>query len=43
MGEVEGLQIGLDAARAKLVSLDRAKPTPAPSTTDLGIPVIRSR
>jgi len=39
LGEVEGLQISLDAARAKLVSLDRAKPTPVANTTNLGKPV----
>lgn len=43
LGEVEGLQISLDAARAKLVALDRAKPTPGTSITNLGIPLIRSR
>jgi len=42
MGEVEGLQISLDAARAKLVALDRAKPRPGINVTNLGIPVLRS-
>lgn len=41
LGEVQGLQISLDAARAKLVSLDRASRSGG-SITQLGIPVIRS-
>jgi integrase len=43
-GEVEGLQISLDAARAKLVALDRTTTTtPGTNIANLGIPVIRSR
>jgi hypothetical protein len=40
-GEVQGLQIGLEAARAKLVSLDRASRSSG-SITQLGIPMIRN-
>ena len=43
LGEVEGLHISLDAARAKLAALDRTKPTPGANITNLGIPVIPSR
>jgi integrase len=39
-GEVQGLQISLDAARAKLVSLDRTSRSSG-SITKLGIPKIR--
>jgi hypothetical protein len=38
LGEVQALQISLDAARAKLANLDR--PTPSGSTS-LGIPTLR--
>jgi hypothetical protein len=41
LGEVEGLPVSLDAARAKLTSLDRATSAPTTSVTSLGIPVIR--
>jgi hypothetical protein len=40
-GEVEGLQVSLDAARAKMASLARAEKARASSQADLGIPVIR--
>jgi hypothetical protein len=40
-GEVQGLQISLEAARAKLVSLDRASRSGG-SITQLGIPMIRN-
>lgn len=40
LGEVQGLQISLDAARAKLISLDRNSRAGA-SITQLGIPMIR--
>jgi hypothetical protein len=40
-GEVQGLQISLDAARAKLVSLDRTSRSSG-SITKLGIPKIRN-
>jgi hypothetical protein len=40
-GEVQGLQISLEAARAKLVSLDRASRSRG-SITQLGIPMIRN-
>jgi hypothetical protein len=39
--EVQGLQINLDAARAKLVSLDRTSRSSG-SITKLGIPKIRN-
>jgi hypothetical protein len=41
LGEVEGLQVSLEAARAKLTALDRATSAPTTSVTNLGIPVIR--
>ncbi len=41
LGEVQGLQISLDAARAKLVSLDRTSRSSG-SITQLGIPMIRN-
>lgn len=41
LGEVEGLQVSLDAAAAKLVSLNRRSAAEHTSLTDLGIPVIR--
>ncbi len=41
LGEVQGLQISLDAARAKLLSLDRTSRAGA-SITQLGIPMIRN-
>jgi hypothetical protein len=42
LGEVEGLQVSLNAARAKLAALDRSQFRPAASLTSLGMPVIRS-
>jgi len=42
-GEVEGLQISLNAAHSKLAGLSRITPTPAPKITDLGLPVIQNR
>lgn len=42
LGEVEGLQVSLQAAKAKLSRLKHASP-PSTSTTDLGIPVIRQQ
>jgi len=41
LGEVEGLQISLDAAKTKLRGLDRASTTERPTLTNLGMPVIR--
>lgn len=41
LGEVEGLQVSLEAARGKLTALDRATSAPTTSVTNLGIPVIR--
>jgi hypothetical protein len=41
LGEVQGLQISLDAARAKLVSLDRTNRSGG-NITRLGVPLIRS-
>ena len=41
LGEVQGLQISLDAARIKLASLDRTSRS-AGSITQLGIPMIRN-
>lgn len=41
LGEVEGLQVSLTAARAKLAALDRTARNTAPGTTDLGMPAVR--
>jgi hypothetical protein len=41
LGEAEGLQVSLAAAKDKLVHLDRTERATKPNTTDLGIPVIR--
>ena len=38
LGEVQGLQISLDAATAKLAALDRAAAATAPGPTLLGLP-----
>jgi hypothetical protein len=42
LGEVEGLQISLNAARAKLAAIDRTATNTTPGTTDLGMPIIRA-
>ncbi|MGH3538755.1 MAG: hypothetical protein ACRDQJ_10725 [Pseudonocardiaceae bacterium] len=42
LGEVDGLQVSLDAAKDKLAQLDRAERVTKATTTDLGIPVIRA-
>lgn len=41
LGEVEGLQISLNAAKTKLRALDRVTTTERPTLTNLGMPVIR--
>jgi site-specific recombinase XerD len=41
LGEVEGLQVSLNAARAKLATLDKTARNNAPGTTDLGMPAAR--
>jgi hypothetical protein len=41
LGEVEGLQISLDAAKTKLKGLDRMTRAERPRLTNLGMPVIR--
>jgi hypothetical protein len=41
LGEVEGLQISLDAAKTKLRGLDRVTKTERPGLTNLGMPAIR--
>ena len=41
LGEVQGLQISLDAARAKLANLDRTSRSGG-GITHLGLPVIRT-
>ena len=41
LGEVEGLNVSLEAARTKLVSLERTSRSGG-SITQLGIPVIRN-
>ncbi len=43
LGEVEGLQASLTAARAKLAALDRTTRNTAPGTADLGMPGYRLR
>lgn len=40
LGEIEGLQVSLDAAKAKMTSLAKAGQARA-SATNLGIPTIR--
>jgi hypothetical protein len=40
LGEVEGLNVSLEAARTKLTSLDRSRVPP--NVTQLGIPTIRT-
>lgn len=41
LGEVEGLQVSLNAAKRKLAGLDRSiQRNQATGTTDLGMPVI---
>jgi hypothetical protein len=42
LGEVQGLTVSLDAAAAKLASLDRPR-TDGQATTDLGMPSVRPR
>jgi hypothetical protein len=39
-GEVQGLQVSLDAAKAKLASIKRSQNNPRSSLTDLGMPLI---
>jgi integrase len=41
LGEVEGLQVSLTAARAKLATLDRTARNNASGTADLGMPSVR--
>lgn len=41
LGEAEGLHVSLAAAKDKLTHLDRTERATKPSTTNLGIPVIR--
>lgn len=38
LGEVEGLQVSLTAARAKLAALDRTTNNSTPGTANLGMP-----
>lgn len=40
LGEVQGLQVSLAAAVAKLATLDRIRDRPNPGPVTLGIPVI---
>jgi len=42
LGEVEGLQVSLTAARAKVAALDRTTRNNAPGTADLGMPALRA-
>jgi site-specific recombinase XerD len=42
LGEVQGLQVSLNAATTKLATLDRLRDRPNPSPVALGIPVITS-
>jgi len=41
LGEVQGLQISLDAARAKMASMTRTERARVSGHADLGIPTIR--
>jgi len=41
LGEVEGLQVSLNAARGKLASLDRTARNASPGSADLGMPAVR--
>jgi len=41
LGEVEGLQISLTAARGKLAALDRTTRNTTPAPADLGMPAYR--
>ncbi len=41
LGEVQGLQISLEAARTKLASLDRLARTRNRTSVTLGMPIIR--
>jgi hypothetical protein len=41
LGEVDGLQTSLNAATAKLSTLDRIRERPPSSTVSLGVPVVR--
>ena len=40
LGEVQGLQISLQAAREKLTSLERTLKNTRTGTTDLGMPIL---
>jgi hypothetical protein len=42
LGEIEGLQVSLDAALVKMTSMTRASQAPA-TATNLGTPTIRDR
>ncbi len=41
LGEAEGLQVSLTAARAKLTALDRTAKNSTPGTANLGMPAYR--
>jgi hypothetical protein len=41
LGEVEGLQVSLNAARSKLSALDRTARNASPGAADLGMPAVR--
>lgn len=41
LGEVQGLQVSLEAARAKLTSLDRLARNNSIGTVNIGMPIIR--
>jgi site-specific recombinase XerC len=43
LGEVQGLQVSLDAAKAKMASLARAERNRQTGVTDLGMPIIKER
>jgi len=41
LGEVEGLQVSLTAARGKIAALDRTARNASPGAADLGMPAVR--
>jgi hypothetical protein len=42
LGEVQGLQVSLDAATGKLTALDKNSASASTSITHLGLPIINS-
>jgi Phage integrase family len=42
LGEIQGLQVSMDAAVGKLTTLDRIQDRPAPGQVALGMPILRA-